>query len=158
MIALVVLTRQRPGRRLADPRATCRTRSPASALLLLFAAAMLWLGHAARPARRARPTRCRASSSSSIFPLTFLSNAFVPATGLPDGLQPVAEWNPVSAMVAAVRTLFGNPTAAPADAAWPLQHPVLAAAGVVAVLLAAVVPADDRRASGRARRTRRARR
>jgi ABC-2 type transport system permease protein len=26
-----------------------------------------------------------------------------------------------------VRTLFGNPTAVPADAPWPLAHPVLAA-------------------------------
>jgi ABC-2 type transport system permease protein len=59
-----------------------------------------------------------------VFPLTFLSNAFVPAGGLPAGLQAVAEWNPVSIMVAAVRTLFGNPTALPADAAWPLVHPV----------------------------------
>jgi ABC-2 type transport system permease protein len=52
----------------------------------------------------------------------------VSAGGLPDGLRAVAEWNPVSAVVVAVRTLFGNPTAMPADAAWPL-HPVLSAVG-----------------------------
>jgi hypothetical protein len=58
----------------------------------------------------------------TMFPLTFLANAFVPAAGLPDGLQTVAEWNPVSAVIAAVRTLFGNPTATPAHAAWPPAH------------------------------------
>jgi ABC-2 type transport system permease protein len=75
-----------------------------------------------------------------VFPLTFLSNAFVPAAGLPDGLRQVAEWNPVSAVVAAVRTLFGNPTAVPADAAWPLQHSVPVAFLWTVVLLAIAVP------------------
>ncbi len=31
-----------------------------------------------------------------LFPLTFLSNAFVPTETLPDVLQPIAEWNPIS--------------------------------------------------------------
>ena len=80
-----------------------------------------------------------------MFPLTFLANAFVPAAGLPDGLQAVAEWNPISAVIAATRTLFGNPTATPADAAWPLQHPVVAAIGWCLVLLAIAVPLTVRR-------------
>ena len=63
----------------------------------------------------------------TVFPLTFLSNAFVPADGLPSGLREVAAWNPVSAVVAAVRDLFGNPTAVPHDTPWPLEHPVGAA-------------------------------
>ena len=75
-----------------------------------------------------------------VFPLTFLSNAFVPATGLPDGLRQIAEWNPVSAVVAAVRTLFGNPTAIPADAPWPLAHPVVAAVAWTCLLLAVSIP------------------
>jgi ABC-2 type transport system permease protein len=41
------------------------------------------------------------------FPLTFLSNAFAPTTGMPRVLQYFAEWNPVSSMVAACRQLFG---------------------------------------------------
>ena len=90
-----------------------------------------------------------------VFPLTFLSNAFVPLAGLPAGLRELAEWNPVSAVVAAVRTLFGNPTAVPADAAWPLQHPVVAAVGwslailaVTAPLCVHVLPAPDGGLSG----------
>ena len=44
-----------------------------------------------------------------IFPLTFVSNVFVPPETLPAWLQPFAEWNPVSALTAATRELFGNP-------------------------------------------------
>ncbi len=44
-----------------------------------------------------------------IFPLTFLSNAFGSTETLPGVLQPIAEWNPISSLVAATRDLFGNP-------------------------------------------------
>ena len=45
----------------------------------------------------------------------------------PAFLKAFAEWNPVSSMVQAVRELFGNLTAPVSpDAAWPLQHPVIA--------------------------------
>ena len=39
-----------------------------------------------------------------IFPLTFISNAFVPIASMPEALQWVASVNPVSVLVAAVRT------------------------------------------------------
>ena len=45
-----------------------------------------------------------------IFPLTFISSAFVPIDSMPGWLQPVAEANPVTVMVDAVRALFlGTP-------------------------------------------------
>ena len=45
-----------------------------------------------------------------IFPLTFISSAFVPVESMPGWLQPVAEANPVTYMVDAVRALFiGSP-------------------------------------------------
>ena len=43
-----------------------------------------------------------------LFPLTFISNAFVPSTACRPCLQHVAEWNPFSATVQACRELFGN--------------------------------------------------
>jgi ABC-2 type transport system permease protein len=114
------------------------------ALLVLFAGAMIatgtLLGLLARSA-----DAVQGLVFMTVFPLTFLSNAFVPAAGLPDGLQTVAEWNPVSAVVAAVRTLFGNPTALPADAAWPLQHPVAAALAWSLAILAVSGPLCVRR-------------
>jgi ABC-2 type transport system permease protein len=109
------------------------------ALLVLFAAAMIWLGTLVGVLARS-PDAVQGFAFMTVFPLTFLSNAFVPAEGLPNGLQQVAEWNPISAIVAAVRTLFGNPTAVPADAPWPLAHPVLAAVSWSLVFLAIAAP------------------
>ena len=110
------------------------------ALLLLFAFAMLWVGTLLGVAARSTDA-VTGALFMVVFPLTFLSNAFVPTGALPAGLRAVAEWNPVSIMVAAVRTLFGNPTALPADAAWPLAHPVPCALAGCALILAIAVPA-----------------
>jgi ABC transporter DrrB family efflux protein len=87
-----------------------------------------------------------------IFPLTFVASTFVPVAGLPAGLRGFAEFNPVSSWAAGVRTLFGNPTATPSDASWPLQHPVLASVLWCIAILAVVAPltlsAYRRRTSG----------
>ena len=40
-------------------------------------------------------------------------------------LRTVAEWNPISSLVLAVRQLWGNTGPAPDSAALPLQYPVL---------------------------------
>ena len=45
-------------------------------------------------------------------PLTFISSAFVPTQGMPGWLQAVANWNPMSALAATCRHLFGNPNPA----------------------------------------------
>jgi ABC-2 type transport system permease protein/oleandomycin transport system permease protein len=45
-----------------------------------------------------------------LFPITFISSAFVPPQTMPDWLQPIAENNPFTTMVDAVRALFiGTP-------------------------------------------------
>jgi ABC-2 type transport system permease protein len=64
----------------------------------------------------------------TLFPLTFGANAYVSIGDLPSTLQTLAEWNPLSAVIAASRHLFGNPTGLGPDPAWPLAHPVVAAA------------------------------
>ncbi|MFB4289943.1 ABC transporter permease [Nonomuraea sp. ATR24] len=73
-------------------------------------------------------------------PFTMLSNAFVPTDGMPAWLRFVAEWNPVSALTAAIRRLSGSPGALPGDAAWPLAHPVAAVLLWSAALLVIFVP------------------
>jgi ABC-2 type transport system permease protein len=113
-------------------------------LLVLFSGAMIATGTLLGVIARS-PDSVQGFVFMTVFPLTFLSNAFVPAAGLPDGLQAVAEWNPVSAVVAGVRDLFGNPQALPADAAWPLQHPVLAALAWSVAILAICGPLCVRR-------------
>jgi ABC-2 type transport system permease protein len=109
-------------------------------LLGLFAVAMVWLGILVGVSVRT-PDAVMGVAFMLVFPLTFLSNAFVPAGGLPDGLRQVAEWNPISAVVAAVRELFGNPTAMSAGAPWPLQHPVVAALLWSVAIIAVAAPA-----------------
>ena len=108
-------------------------------LIALIATTMLWIGTLLGVNARV-PDAVQGVVFMVIFPLTFVSTVFVPAGGLPDGLRQVAEWNPVSAFAAAVRTSFGNPTATPADAAWPLGHPVLASVLWCGALLVLVVP------------------
>ena len=112
-------------------------------LLLLVTFAMSWIGvwiglHV--------PTVEVANmlSFTFIFPLTFISNIFVPPSTLPSWLQPVAEWNPVSTLTAATRDLWGNPNPYLADGV-PAEHPVLVTLVWTAVLLAVFGPLGVRR-------------
>ena len=70
----------------------------------------------------------------TIFPLTFLSNVFVPPETLPSWLQPVAEWNPVSVLTAALRELWGNPNPYLASGL-PAEHPIVLTVAWAAVLI-----------------------
>jgi ABC-2 type transport system permease protein len=80
-----------------------------------------------------------------VFPLTFSSIAFVPINSLPDALQWVAAWNPISVMVAATRELFGNPLSPLVKHTSPLEHPAFAAFAHCVLLIAIAVPASLRR-------------
>jgi ABC-2 type transport system permease protein len=75
-----------------------------------------------------------------IFPITMISNTFVPTSGMPAWLRTISDWNPVSALVAALRRLFGNPGAATSDSNWPVAHPITAVLLWSALLLAVFVP------------------
>ena len=90
-------------------------------LLLIFAYTVSWVGASIG---LAMPNVETASTAGLIwlFPLTFLSNAFVPLSSMPSWLQPIAAYNPVSTLVLATRELFGNPTGIQPDY-WSLQHP-----------------------------------
>ncbi len=96
------------------------------ALLLLFAFAMLVLGTLLGLLVRS-PDAAQGFVFIVVFPMTFIAAAFVPLGGLPPLLRTIAEYNPVSALASACRTLFGNPVDIPADSGWPLSHPVLSA-------------------------------
>ena len=113
-------------------------------LLFCFSSAMIWIGTYIGLAVRA-PDAVMGVGFVVVFPLTFLSNAFVPINTLPKALQYVAAWNPVSVVVAAVRELFGNPTAPNTLHTWPLEHPVVSAFVYCFVLLAIAVPLSLRR-------------
>jgi ABC transporter DrrB family efflux protein len=119
------------------------------ALLVLFGFAMIWIGILCGSALRSVEA-VQGVMFTTVFPITFLSNAFARTEPMPDWLRFLAEWNPISALVQALRELWGNDgfDLAP-DAALPLQHPVLTtiiwSVGLSAVLAPLAVRAFVRR-------------
>jgi ABC-2 type transport system permease protein len=93
-------------------------------LLLLLGYAFSWIGALIGLSVRT-PEAATSGGLIWLFPVTFISIAFVDSSQMASWLQPVAEWNPFSATVQACRVLFGNPGVSTADA-WPMQHPVIA--------------------------------
>jgi ABC-2 type transport system permease protein len=80
------------------------------------------------------------------FPLTFLSNAFAPTTGMPRALQYFAEWNPVSTMVAACRELFGLENKFGATAgSFPSENPLLTSFIYMIIIMAIFIPISVRK-------------
>jgi ABC transporter DrrB family efflux protein len=106
---------------------------------LLFSFALSW-GCAALGMVSKGPESAQGIGLIVLFPLAFVSNAMVPTTGMPHWLQVIADWNPVSAVTAACRDLFGNPNPSGSIDVWPMQHPVEAALGWSVLLLAIFVP------------------
>ncbi|MFI0900366.1 ABC transporter permease [Streptomyces sp. NPDC020983] len=96
----------------------------AFALLLLLGYAFSWIGALIGLSVRS-PEAATSGGLIWLFPVTFVSNAFVDSSQMPGWLQPVADWNPFSATVQACRVLFGNPGVSQSSA-WPMEHPVWA--------------------------------
>lgn len=92
-------------------------------LLVLLRYAVSWVGMYLGLAVRNEETAYQVVPL--IFPLTMISNTFVPTESMPTWLRVVADWNPVSAVVAACRELFGNPGLPYGEVALPLRHPVV---------------------------------
>ena len=106
----------------------------AYALLLLFAYTVSWIGSWIG-LHMPNPETANTAGLAWLFPLTVLSNAFVPISSMPSWLQAFAAYNPVSTVVLATRELFGNPTGIQPDY-WPLQHAALYTLISCAVLIA----------------------
>jgi ABC-type polysaccharide/polyol phosphate export permease len=108
-------------------------------LLLLWGFAMIWLGILVGSAMRSVEA-VNGVMFTTIFPITFLSNAFAPTEEMGPVLRTIAEWNPISSLVQAVRELWGNTGPAPADAALPLQYPVISTILWTLAITAVVAP------------------
>jgi ABC-2 type transport system permease protein len=108
-------------------------------LLLLFSYAFSWvmalLGMSVKS-----PEVINNASFMILFPLTFISNAFVQSQNLPSALEAFANWNPVSALVQAARELFGNTGTLPAPDVWPMQNAVLTVLIGATLMLVVFVP------------------
>lgn len=106
------------------------------ALVLLFGFGMIWFGVLVGAWLRSVEA-VNGFMFSILFPLTFVSNAFVPTHNMQPWLRAIAEWNPMSALVQAMRVLWGNGPTAAVDAAWPMRHPEWATL-IWAIILTAV--------------------
>ncbi len=73
-------------------------------LMLLFGFALSWVGVAAGALVRT-PEALQGIIFAAVFPLTFVSSAFVPTTSMPDWLAWFAERQPMTLVVNAVRDL-----------------------------------------------------
>ena len=113
--------------------------------LLLFGYALSWVG--VLVGLSAKDARVVQNVSFIVtFPLTFLSNAFAPTTGMPRALQYFAEWNPVSTMVAGCRSLFGLETEFGATAgSFPSENPLLTSLIYMVVVMAIFIPLSTRK-------------
>jgi ABC-2 type transport system permease protein len=109
------------------------------AIALLFSYALSW-GCACLGIVSKGPESAQGVGLIILFPLAIVSNALVPTAGMPGWLQAIADWNPVSAVTAAVRHFFGNPNPSHTIPAWPMQHPVEAALGWSILMLVVFVP------------------
>ncbi|MFI9390877.1 ABC transporter permease [Streptomyces bauhiniae] len=93
-------------------------------LLLLLGYAFTWIGALIGLSVRT-PEAATSGGLVWLFPVTFLSNAFVDTSNMTPWLRHIADWNPFSATVEAARVLFANPGES-TSTAWPMQHPVWA--------------------------------
>jgi hypothetical protein len=112
-------------------------------LLLLLRFAMIWvgilLGLMVSP-------EAAGMAWAPLFPLTMVANTFVSPEQMPPWLGVVADWNPISATVGAIRVLFGNAGAVTTPAAsWPAQHALLLAVAWPALIVAVFLPLAVRR-------------
>jgi ABC-2 type transport system permease protein len=113
------------------------------ALCLMFAFAMSWLGIYLG---LNVPTVEVANQVifTVLFPITFISSAFVAIETLPWWLQPVAEWNPTSTLTNSLRELWGNPNPGLTDS-FPSQYPIPVTLAWIAIIIAVFAPLGIRK-------------
>ena len=113
----------------------------AIALLLLLRIAFIWVG--VFLGLVVKSPDAVASVQVLVWPLGFLSNAFVAPSTMPGWLGALAEGNPLSSTVTATRQLFGNPGVA--GASWLGQHAILCAVLWPLALTAVFMPLSAHR-------------
>ncbi|MDR9444439.1 MAG: ABC transporter permease [Microbacteriaceae bacterium] len=114
-------------------------------LLLFFSYAFSWVMALIGMSVRS-PEIINNVSFLVLFPMTFLSNAFVPSETLPGPLRVFAEWNPVSALIQATRELFGNiPVGIPTGDSWLQQNPITTVFIALVLMLLIFIPLSIRK-------------
>lgn len=111
------------------------------ALLLLGLLAFTWFGVLLGMLLRSAEA-VQGVGFAIVFPLAFLGGTFVPIEGMALVPRTIAEWNPISTLVAAVRLLTQD---VHATGSWPLEHPVVSMVAWCLVMIAVCVPIALRR-------------
>ena len=107
-------------------------------VMLMFAWALSWVG--ALIGLTARSVEVAQSAGLIwMFPLSFISSAFVPTQTLPAFLKAIADWNPFTAVINATRGLFGNRFGAP-PTGWPAENAALYAILCCLAIIAIFAP------------------
>src|SRR5690606_7127353 len=110
-----------------------------AALLLAFALAFSWISVLVGVVAK-DPEKVQVFGFTALFPVTFVSNVFVPVESMPGWLQPVVNANPTSVLADAARGMtIGGPVAR------PLLYSVLWAMGIVLVFAPLAVARFKRR-------------
>jgi ABC-2 type transport system permease protein len=113
-------------------------------LLLMFGYAMSWISATIGLSVKSVEV-AQSAGFIWMFPLTFLSNAFVPTDNMPLVLQRIADWNPISAIVLELRNLWGNKGLPPhSESGFPVEHPGVYALLTTAAILVIFVPLSIR--------------
>jgi ABC-2 type transport system permease protein len=126
-----------------DPQVTVAGGFELAGLLLLGIFAFTWCGVLFGMLVRS-PDAVQGAGFIVILPLTFMAGVFVQISGMDAVPRAIAEWDPISALVAAVRSLttpaYHNP-----GGSWQLDHPEIAMVAWCLILLAVCVPLALRR-------------
>ncbi|MBI3429606.1 MAG: ABC transporter permease [Actinobacteria bacterium] len=120
--------------------------------LLAFGYSLAWVGiYIGLSAKESRVVQNM--SFLVTFPLTFLSSAFAPTTGMPRPLQYFAEWNPVSTVVAACRQLFGLDNLFGVTAgSFPSRYPLTMSLIYMVLIMVIFIPLSVRKYNNAAKR------
>jgi ABC transporter DrrB family efflux protein len=124
-----------------DPHVTPAHALELAALLVLGMLAFTWMGVLMGMLVRSSDAM-QGLGFIVIFPLTFLAGTFVPISGMAAVPRAIAEWDPISTLVASVRSLTEGYQS---TGSWPLEHPELAMVLWCLLIIGICVPLALRR-------------
>jgi ABC-type polysaccharide/polyol phosphate export permease len=112
-------------------------------IILLSLAAFTWVGVLFGLIVRV-PEAVQGIGFVIVFPLSFMAGTFVKISGMVQPFRAIADWDPISAFVAAVRGLT-TPEIARSTGSWQLEHPEIAAVAWCLILMGIAIPLALRR-------------
>jgi ABC-2 type transport system permease protein len=107
------------------------TGLPGAILILIIAGSfgVAWSGVSFMPALITKNEQATGTLSLLLFPIAFMSTAFVPVALMPDWLQVVNRFNPISYVIEAIRVLMSL------GFDWPVILRAFVAIGILAIIL-----------------------